>query len=191
VEEAICNDAIDNDSDGKLNCADPDCAAKLCQEKITVSIVAKRDLQRHTTSEGIVELITDPTISIYTNPKGAGWGVLEFDQLVASPNVTVTSAKLDVEFNEGAEAIQIKDAAGVLITEPAPPTSAGVRRYDVTATVKAWFASSGVKRVLEVHYHGPSPGGTLFYATEDGARGPKLVVEYEATCSRASACPKL
>jgi hypothetical protein len=188
--EVLCADAVDNDRDDRLNCADADCGGKLCQASTVRHVVPSRDL---TVSQGPVggpsEDADEPTLQISVGNAGQSWARFEFQNIPPNSVLDVESAVLNiyVETNNGVR-LNLRDPSG---NEIGTTTGQGGNRtYDITSLVKRWADGSVTERFVTLHWGNSNRDGVKVRATEhDGEDSdPYIFMTYEAYCN-AGSCP--
>jgi hypothetical protein len=194
--ETICsNDGVDDDADGSANCADSDCAGKLCRTQISFPVTVSRDLGREPGGVGSLEPVEseiDPElITLARRRTSSRWGVLEFHNFPSDTAIHVKKAELVIYVEAGGIPVEARRDFSTPLAQ-ATGTDAGERRFDVTALVKEWVLNTAAKEIT-LHYMGESTGTlAVRSANYTGITGkPRLDVQYESVCNLQLKCPTL
>jgi hypothetical protein len=185
--EASCDDSADNDSDGKLDCADDDCAMQRCQASTTALIYPTKDLQVE--DDGLIarDKRTDgsTTLTVSKGKVATQTARFEFDSIRGNDLLTIQAASLKFYVQNRVSVRGPGTKGASLGTTEA---GSGLRAVDVTALVKRWVQDASVERSIILEPVGNDLAtvfATEFKGTEND---PRIEVTYEAVCDRG-ACP--
>lgn len=190
--ETECGDAIDNDHDGKLDCADVNCTGQICRPgslDVPFGSIATHDAIWIMGPEASYEHDGETTIKIVNSPAGGTWAILEFGDVPADQAITVLKATLWINVETGGKPLQLVGSDDSILPSSEAPADPGPRSFDVTTEVQKWVSNTESRRKLTIRY-GASRGSVLMRATEYGdSQGPRIDIYYQAACDFNGQCP--